>query len=546
MAGDMKVISPKKLQTATAAETKAFNDDLAVLATMLWGYDWEESAPGYSVDDFENLSSSEYTRRLFSQSENVFVLGEDGKFQANTLESAEDLASYAASGRLYARDNENNLCQLLFVEDKNPGAKEGEKQTKPYLQLSEPIQPQAVPAPAWWKYILAIFSSRFSEEIQAYNNATVFNDALAKSGFINNNADREALQDDLKKFEKDLNEYAELQGNVIGAVWTKNRSAETILNAMHNTIRRNLAREILKSIKDNPEQKAEILAQNAATFETKLNEMKEYLTTLYDPKELENLVKLGSIARGAENAVLGMKFDFIAETALENFDNYVKAGRSDTFQPRRYAQTFKTIVDESKQEKKQPEPAKSVQQPKSKTEQQPVVTNPKDMDYDQFMSYLNNARVRGNNTDIKSVLESKHCSARTYFEAVARKIEGQVAGTMMKSLREAPNREELLQQQKELYIPLVADLSNFVVANTDVTTLANYCTGPRNPEDALKLQQSASDLLKNGVGKYLEETAKKNAEKAKENVEAAPQKQETSVEKDQSQPEKTGDTRSLS
>ena len=110
----------------------------------------------------------------------------------------------------------------------------------------------------------------------------------------------------------------------------------------------------------------------------------------------------------------------------------------------------------------------------------------------------------------------------------------------MNSLREAPNREELLQQQKELYIPLVADLSNFVVANTDLTTLANYCTGPRNPEDALKLQQSASDLLKNGVSRYLEETAKKNAEKAKENVEAAPQKQEASVEKEQSQPEKQG------
>ena len=251
MAGDVKVISPKKLQAATAAETKAFNDDLAVLATMLWGYDWEESAPGYSVDDFENLSSSEYTRRLFSQSENVFVLGEDGKFQANTLESAEDLASYAASGRLYARDNENNLCQLLFVEDKNPGAKEGEKQTKPYLQLSEPIQPQAVNGIAWWKYILAIFSSYYRDEIQAYNDATVFNDALEKSGFINNNADREALQDDLKKFEKDLNEYAELQGNVIGAVWKKNRSAESILNAMHTSIRRNLAKEILNRITQN-------------------------------------------------------------------------------------------------------------------------------------------------------------------------------------------------------------------------------------------------------------------------------------------------------
>ena len=110
----------------------------------------------------------------------------------------------------------------------------------------------------------------------------------------------------------------------------------------------------------------------------------------------------------------------------------------------------------------------------------------------------------------------------------------------MNSLREAPNREELLQQQKELYIPLVADLSNFVVANTDLTTLANHCTGLRNPEDTLKLQQSANELVKNGVSRYLEETAKKNAEKAKENVEAAPQKQEASVEKEQSQPEKQG------
>lgn len=531
MAGDMKVISPKKLQAATAAETKAFNDDLAALAPMLWGYDWELSAPGYSVQDAENLSSSEYTRRLFSQSGNVFVLDENGKFQANTLESAEELASYAASGRLYARDNENNLCQLLFVEDRNPGAKEGEKPTKPYLQLSEPIQPQAVAAPAWWKYILAIFSSRFSEEIQAYNAATAFNDALEKSGFINDNADREAPQDDLKKFEKDLNEYAELQGNVVGAVWTKDRSAESILNAMHTSIRRNLAKEILNRIKDSPEQKAEILAQNAATFETKLNEIKEFLPKTYNPKELENLVKLGPIARNAENDVLGLKFDFIAETALENFDNYVSAGKTDTFRQRKYINT-------STQKEKDFFGPKQYCDPLGI----PKKLSVSQMNPQQFNEYLTELANTNSPELISDTIKDDGFTPDKYYKAMTTMMESQVAKKLLaeaNKITDKTEKEAFLDTQKKTYTALTVGLRDFVKESIDANLINTYVQ-THDFSNRTKLWVASTNLEMHGVDQYMEKLKAENAEKAKENVEAAPQKQEASVEKEQSQPEKQG------
>ena len=532
MAGDL--ISPKKLQDANVEELTVFMTRFDEITSQLWSEDHQEAAPEGTGSD--ELSSSEAALRLFSKSENVFLLKEDGTLAKNTIEDEVVLANYASSGRLFARDDNNQLRQLQFIKDRAAGTTVEENKEATYLFLSEPVVPQAANGIAWWKYILAIFSSYYRDEIQAYNDAEKFDNQLKQWGFRDPTAKDENLSKDLQQFEDRLKEYSELQNTFTSASLKKDRSHKSLISAMHNTIRRNFSKEILNRIKDNPEQKAEILAQNAATFETKLNEMKEYLTTLYDPAELDKLVKIGPDARSAEKDVLGLKFDFIAETALENYDNYVKSGRSDTFQPRRYNQSFKKIVLSGTEEKKEPTQQVAPVEPV----QQAVVTNPKDMNLAQFKAHLGTAYSNGSNVDIKKVLDSKNCSAEIYFDAMARKIEAQVARTMMTTLNNAPNPEEALKQQTALYVPLVADLKTFIISNTDVETLNRYCTGPRNPEDALKLQQSADDLVKNGVSRYLEETAKKNAEKEKAKSADAPQKQETSVEKTQSQPEKQG------
>ena len=141
-----------------------------------------------------------------------------------------------------------------------------------------------------------------------------------------------------KNFERQLEEYAAYKGTVVSLVWSRRTdfSAQSILDTMMGVARRSAAREILNSIKEHPNQKPAILAQSHLHFDDMIADIKEFLPKTYDPAELKMLVEKRHMAMNAQGEPLGMKFDFIGETALENYQNFVKAGKTNNFKQRRY------------------------------------------------------------------------------------------------------------------------------------------------------------------------------------------------------------------
>ena len=71
-------------------------------------------------------------------------------------------------------------------------------------------------------------------------------------------------------------------------------------------------------------------------------DIKDFLPKTYDPAELKMLVEKRHMAMNAQGEPLGMKFDFIGETALENYQNFVKAGKTNNFKQRRYDVTARS------------------------------------------------------------------------------------------------------------------------------------------------------------------------------------------------------------
>jgi hypothetical protein len=142
---------------------------------------------------------------------------------------------------------------------------------------------------------------------------------------------------ELRDFEMNLEKYAAFKTDVITIVWDdKPLTSENILDAMLNTARRSAAREILNHIKENPNQKNKILAQSYQNFDAMIADIREFLPRTYDPAELETLVEKRRLAANDRGEALSAKFDFIAETALENYQNFVKAGRTDIFPQRQF------------------------------------------------------------------------------------------------------------------------------------------------------------------------------------------------------------------
>lgn len=141
----------------------------------------------------------------------------------------------------------------------------------------------------------------------------------------------------LVKFEQSLNKYAEKQLSIISFTMGKNKSTrENVLNGMLNIARRSAAQEVLHAIEKNPKDRAAILASSYQHFDGMIQEIKEFLPKTFDSKELDTLIQNGCFCQNSQGEPLGMKFDFIAETALENYQSWVAAERTDNFLQRRF------------------------------------------------------------------------------------------------------------------------------------------------------------------------------------------------------------------
>lgn len=522
MAEDNKFTQPKKPTTATTEQVAAFKETVDEASRVLWGNDTERS--------------------LRSDSDDIFVLGEDGKFVPNTLESDEELASYAAAGRLFARDERNQLRQFLFVEDMVPG--DGAEMGR-YLQMTDPVTPPK--PPAWWKYVLSIITTAFDAEIENYAQLKTVHDAYVKSDFYE---PIEELPDDLLKFEKALNEYSERTQTTSGVILSSNRSKEAIVEAMGNTARRAFAREILNEIEDNPSDRKEILEEYIKTFDATIQELREFLPKTFDPEEMTIAVNKGLSGRDKSGVPVSMKFDFIGETALENFRNYVKAGRTDNFQQRKYlsAEEISAVGKQNatqycdplgipKKNQAEKEVGKETMQIKPWKYQ---VKDTRDLSADEFLKHLSAVGDADLLTPNKTldVLNNKACKPEDYFNAVTEQLEAKVARGIVMSASGLTSaaREAFLNEQKELYTAMISGLGDYVFNHTNKDALLTHCKNPQFTNAEFGTLLNASDaFLKTAVDGYTQELNEQNATKAKEAQAEQPGKQ---VEKELNEPQK--------
>lgn len=99
------------------------------------------------------------------------------------------------------------------------------------------------------------------------------------------------------------------------------RCEASILDAMANRARFAAAREILEEIRKNPSQKTQILTKAQENFDTMMKNIREFLPKTIDPAEMKQAVDRGILA-----GPLAQKMDYIGETALENYQNYLENG----------------------------------------------------------------------------------------------------------------------------------------------------------------------------------------------------------------------------
>lgn len=147
------------------------------------------------------------------------------------------------------------------------------------------------------------------------------------------------MTSELKKFENKLDEYAERKNNSSVAAITMAPGKSTrnaVLDAMLVAARRSAALTIKQNIEAHPKEKANILAQSYRNFDAMIADIKEFLPKTFDSGELDMLIEKGGFSLSPKREPLGLKFDFIAETALENYQNFVNAGKTDNFRQRQF------------------------------------------------------------------------------------------------------------------------------------------------------------------------------------------------------------------
>lgn len=328
-----------------------------------------------------------------------FMLDKDNNLQPvkdspGTM-SSKDIRAFtkaACEGRLFVRDpGENALRQL--------NAAAGKDRDDVAISLSSPVSDlsfvKAPERPSFWKYLLYPF---FSDEIKSYNqkmaehkklNSDEINDAFdiacgkeprssakakaeektevkaeakeeaktevkeaAKTEVkTEEKKDAPAKKESLKEFENRLKEYSKLQPATVGLFIKPSpadRTEDKILDTMCLHARRAAALEILKNIDKNPGQKKEILQKAQKAFDPMIEDIREFLPKTVDKQELELVSQKGIHApNGME---LSQKMDFIGETALQNYQNYLKDG--DNFKQRMFVPFSKGIeMDKAGQDK---------------------------------------------------------------------------------------------------------------------------------------------------------------------------------------------------
>lgn len=353
-----------------------------------------------AISDKELQETTKSEFNLSYMKDSFFMLDKDNRLQPIKdnlgMLDAKDLRAAtkaACEGRLFVRDyGENKLRQI----NASPSA---EKKDTVDISLSTPVSDlsfvKAPERPSFWKYLLYPF---FSDEIKSYNqkmaehkklNSDEINDAFdvvcgkeprssakakaeektevkaevkeAAKTEVKEAAKTEvkaeekkaapAKKESLKAFEARLKEYSKFQTATLGLFMRpspEDRTEDKILDTMCLHARRAAALEILKNIDKNPGQKKDILQKAQNAFDSMIKDIREFLPKTVDKQELELLSRQG--VRAPNGMELAQKLDFIGETALQNYQNYLKDG--DNFKQRMFVPFSKGVeMDKAGQDK---------------------------------------------------------------------------------------------------------------------------------------------------------------------------------------------------
>ncbi len=337
-----------------------------------------ESVSALHLQEWNNAVSTDSTEPTISFAENryvqaknlrIFALNESNKLDGLNAGAfdPETLAAMAVAGRLFVRkEGETKLQQLRFV---NGGGDVRVILSEPFSDLSTlpvPAMPNEPEAPAFWKYLLYPF---FRSEIREYNqDKEVYEQQRAQYEIYTamtspdvldsfdvacgkeprsqvkpeENSKREQAakipgekinvkEESLGAFALRLDGYSRESATVTNVFFKLNSAPteETILNEMLNVVRRIAAINILREANANNGASWDaVMQQGKEYFDAMMHNMKAFLPTLIDPKDMNALVGK-SLAEVTDPYAVGRLND-IAEGALDKYHeqlNKENAGR---------------------------------------------------------------------------------------------------------------------------------------------------------------------------------------------------------------------------
>lgn len=322
-----------------------------------------------STDSMEPTISFAENRYVQARNLRIFALNESNKLDGLNAGAfdPETLAAMAVAGRLFVRkEGETKLQQLRFV---NGGGDVRVILSEPFSDLSAlpvPAIPNEPEAPAFWKYLLYPF---FRSEIREYNqDKEVYEQqraqyeiytAMSSPDVLDSfdvacgkeprsqvkpeeNSKREQAaeipgekinvkEESLGMFALRLDGYSRESATVTNVFFKLNSAPteETILNEMLNVVRRIAATNILREANANNGASWDaVMQQGKGYFDAMMHDMKAFLPTLIDPKDMNALVGK-SLAEVTDPHAVGRLND-IAEGALDKYHEQLEkenAGR---------------------------------------------------------------------------------------------------------------------------------------------------------------------------------------------------------------------------
>jgi hypothetical protein len=151
----------------------------------------------------------------------------------------------------------------------------------------------------------------------------------------------------------------------------------------------------------------------------------------------------------------------------------------------------------------------------------PTVTNTKDMALHEFTNYLRMVQARGEQLHAVDILNTEgSVSPETYLTAMTYELESKLAASILNRYEHTLNpraANEMLEQYRQVYTPMIADLGRFVFNHTDMDALVAHCRDPHPFSDTYnRLMEKHNDLLQNGLSRYTEQLQNENAQNANE------------------------------